>query len=168
LSPFYDESAPLPAEIWWEIYQQNRGLPMAPQTYAWTCSICSLDWLLRATGLEPYSDRITTAFQIGYPSCVDQWSGLKDTQCLVRVIETYGVGAVQEWVDWPRALQIAGSTAYILNSTTMYHFMGGRGLADWGGLWVANSAQGYKNVWETIDAGQFAALAPWQMVWLVR
>lgn len=168
MSPFDDELAPLPSESWWDTYQENRELPMVPQVYNWTCSICSLNWLQHATGLDPYADRIQTAYQIGYPSCVDQWSGLKDTACLVRVLESYGVEAVQEWVDFDRALDIASTTAYILNSTTMYHFMGGRGLTQWGGLWVANSAQGYRGVWESVSAEQFAALAPWQMVWLVR
>lgn len=141
---------------------------MAPQVYSWTCSIASTDWLLRATALDPYSSREKVAFELGYPSCVDEWSGLKDTNCIVRVLESFGVDAALEWVDWPRALEIASSTAYILNSTTMYHFMGGRGTTRWGGLWVANSAQGYKNVWETIDAAQWTTLSPWQMVYLVH
>jgi len=141
---------------------------MQQQDFEWTCSIRSLDWLLRATNLNPYSNVITAALEIGYPGCVDQWSGLKDTQCLVRVLESYGVDAVQEWVDWPRALEIAGSTAYILNSTSWYHFVGGRGVTNWGGLWVANSASGYRGIGDTIDAGQWASLPGWQMVYLVH
>jgi hypothetical protein len=64
---------------------------MAPQSYGWTCSICATDWLLRATGLDAYSTREKVAYEIGYPSCVDEWSGLKDTQCVVRALEAYGV-----------------------------------------------------------------------------
>jgi hypothetical protein len=141
---------------------------MAPQVKNWTCSICSLDWLLRATGLDPYSTREKVAYELGYPSCVDEYSGLKDTTCMVRVLEAYGVQAEIEWVDWARAVEIAASTAFIVDSTTMYHFMGGRGLTDWGGLWVANSAPGYKGVWDTVSSAQFALLAPWKFVWLVR
>lgn len=168
LSPFVDELTPDPPATWWDTYQENRDLPMPPQVYNWTCSIASTDWLLRATGLDPYSSREKVAYELGYPSCVDEWSGLKDTGCIVRVLESFGVDAVQEWVDWPRALEIASSTAYILNSTTMYHFMAGRGVTDWGGLWVANSASGYMGVGDSVDAGQWAALSPWQLVWLVR
>lgn len=140
---------------------------MPQQDFEWTCSIRSLDWLLRATGLNPYSTVISAGFELGYPSCVDQWSGLKDTQCLVRALEAYGVDAVQEWVSWDRALEIASSTAYILNSTSWYHFVGGRGARN-GGLWVANSAPGYGGIWDDVDAASFARLTPWQMVYLVR
>lgn len=141
---------------------------MAPQVKGWTCSICATDWLLRATGLDPNSTREKVAVGIGYPSCVDEWSGLKDTQCLVNLLSDYGVEARQEWVSWARALELASSTAYILNSTSWYHFVGGRGVAEWGGLWVANSALGYQNIWETIDQGQWNGLPGWQMVYLVH
>jgi hypothetical protein len=114
------------------VYDENRDLSMEQQDFSWTCSIRSYDWLLRATGLNSYSNVITAAFELGYPGCVDQWSGLKDTQCMVRALEAYAVDAVQEWVNWPRALEIAGSTAYILNSTSWFHFVGGRGVNDSG------------------------------------
>lgn len=168
MSPFEDELSPDAPEAWWDTYQENRDLYMPPQVASWTCSICATDWLLRATGLDPWSTREKVAYELGYPSCVDEWSGLKDTQCIVRVLESFGVDAVQEWVSWSRALDIAGSTAFILNSTSWYHFVGGRGLTEWGGLWIANSAQGYRGIWETIDAAQWNSLPGWQMVYLVH
>jgi len=140
---------------------------MAPQVYNWTCSICATDWLLRATGLDPYSSREKVAYELGYPSCVDEWSGLKDTQCIVRVLSDYGVQARQEWVSWDSALGIAASTAYILNSTSWYHFTGGRGMDD-AGLWVANSAPGYMGINEHVDQDDWNRLPGWQMVYLVR
>jgi hypothetical protein len=141
---------------------------MEPQQRSWTCSICAYDWLLRASGLDPWSDRIKAAYEIGYPSCVDEWSGLKDTYCLVNALEDHGVVAVQEWVDWPRAYELAGSTAAILNSTSWFHFVAVRGQTTWGGLWIANSAMGYGGIADTIDAAQWAGKPPWQMVYLVR
>lgn len=141
---------------------------MDPQVRSWTCSICSADWLIRATGLNPYSTREQVAYQIGYPSCVDEWSGLKDTQCLVRCLELYGVDAQQEWVSWGRAMELASSTAVILNSTSWYHFVGVRGTTDWNGLWLANSAMGYMGVTDTLNLTQWNALPGWQAVYLVR
>ena len=138
---------------------------MPPQVYNWTCSICACDWLLRATGLNPHSSREQVAYEIGYPSCVDAYSGLKDTLCLVDVFRHYGVEAHQEWVDWPRAYELAGSTAYILNSTSWYHFVGGRGTIN-GSLWVANSAPGYQSIWDVVSASDWNRLPGWQMVWL--
>ena len=141
---------------------------MPPQVKNWTCSICSTDWLLRATGLNPNSNREQVCAQIGYPSCVDEYSGLKDTECLQDVIEQYGVPTNIEWPSWERALEIASSTAFILDSLTMYHFMAGRGLTGGGGLWIANSASGYMGVYETIDQYQWNRLQPWKFVVLLR
>lgn len=162
---FEDELSPAPEETWWDTYQANRELYMAPQQRSWTCSICSTDWLLRATGLNPYSTREGIAQEFG--PCVDEFSGLKDTNCMVRVLESYGVQALIEWVDWRRAMEIASTTAFIVNSGGMYHFMGGRGVLG-NGLWVANSAAGYKNVYDSVSRAQFDALTPWKFVYLVR
>jgi len=140
---------------------------MERQTYGWTCSACATDWLLRATGLDPYSSREKVVGELGYPDCIDQYSGLKNTQCIVRVLESFGVEARQEWVSWDRALQLAVSTAYVLNSTTYYHFVGGRGVSG-EQLWVANSAESYRGIYSTINRAQFDSMPPWQMVWLVR
>lgn len=141
---------------------------MAPQALNWTCSICATDWTLRATGLNPYSAREQVAVHIGYPSCVDEWTGLKSTECLVSVFSDYGVESQIEWVDWPRLLEIAGDTTGVLNGLGWYHFVGIRGLTEWGGVWLANSAVGYRGVWETLDEQQFNALGPFQVVRLVH
>lgn len=140
---------------------------MPQQVYGWTCSICAADFLLRATGLDPYSTREKVAVQLGYPTCVDEYSGLKDTQCLVRLFGNYDVAAHQEWVSWSRAIELASTTTYILNSTSWYHFVSLRGLTDWGGLWIGNSAMGYKGITDTINQGQWNQWAgSWQVVWL--
>jgi hypothetical protein len=140
---------------------------MAPQERGWTCSICATDWLLRATGLDPYSTREKVAYEIGYPNCVDENSGLKDINCMIRVLSSFGVEARQEWVDWNRAVELASSTAFILNSTSWYHFVAGRGYSP-GVINIANSSEGYKGIYSTINASQWASLPPWQIVFLVR
>jgi hypothetical protein len=141
---------------------------MAPQVRGWTCSVCSLDWLLRATGLNPYSSREQVVGEIGYPGCIDAYSGLKDTQCLVRVLESYGVEARQEWLTYERAWDLASSTALILNSTSWYHFVAVRGPSD-AGLAIANSAEGYQGIYDTISYSQWMRWdGSWQAVYLVR
>jgi hypothetical protein len=140
---------------------------MPPQARSWTCSICSTDWVLRASGLNPYSTREQVAYQIGYPDCVDEWSGLKDTMCLLPVFEAYGVDAVQEWVDWERLVEVASSTTGVLNGLGWYHFVGIRGFAD-GVVAIANSAEGYDGVYSTLNEQQFYALGPFQVVRLVH
>jgi hypothetical protein len=167
LSPFDDELAPAPAETWWDYFNEHRDLAMAEQAFQWTCSVCATNWTVRATGLDPYADRISTGVGIGYPDCVDQWSGCKSTQCIVDVFESYGVGAVQEWIDWDRAVELCSSTAGVLNSTSWYHFVSIRGMSG-EQLWIANSAPGYRGIWDTISRAQFESLPPWQAVTLVR
>jgi hypothetical protein len=71
-------------------------------------------------------------------------------------------------VSWERALQIADETAFILNSTSWYHFVAGRGRTEWGGLWIANSAMGYRGIYDTLDAAQWAAMPGWQAVYILR
>jgi hypothetical protein len=43
---------------------------MAPQLYDWTCSSCSLDWLLQACYARE-SDREKTIYEIGYPDNIN-------------------------------------------------------------------------------------------------
>jgi len=33
-------------------------------------------------------------------------------------------------------------------------------------IWLANSAPGYRNVWETLDRSQYAALGAWRATWV--
>lgn len=157
-----------PPTTWWEYFQEHRDAPMPPQLRDWTCSICATDWVLRATGLNPWSTREQVCGQIGYPNCVNENVGLADTNCLIPVFEQYGVEAIQEWVEWGRLLEIAGSTTGVLNGLGWYHFVSIRGLTESGGVWIANSASGYRGVGETLSAEQFAALGPFQVVRLVH
>ena len=144
-------------------------MPVARQAQSWTCSICATDWVLLATGLDPNSTREKVAGEIGYPSCVNEQVGLADTQCVVRVFESYGVQAKQEWIDWARAQELCGTTTGVLNSTRWYHFVSIRGLTGDGRLWIANSAPGYDGIDEAIDQGQFEAWSgTWQAVTLAR
>lgn len=153
---------------WWDTFQTNRGMDMPRQSYEWTCSICSTHWTLVATGLDPYSTREKVAFQIGYPSCVNEQVGLADTNCLVHVFESYGVPTEREWVNFDRAYELASSRAGVINSTRWYHFVALRGVTGDGQIWIANSAPGYQGIYDTISRAQWDAWAgSWQMVTLV-
>jgi hypothetical protein len=159
--------APAPAS-WWDYFDQHRDLVMAPQVYDWTCSICASTWVLQATGAIPERSREATAMELG-PDCCNPAVGLVDTACLVEMFEAHGFVAHQEWVDWNRALKLCGETTGVLNSTYWYHFVGVRGLYGSNQLWVANSAPGYRGIWDQIGYSQFQAWAgSWQMVWLER
>jgi hypothetical protein len=156
-----------PDQGWWPHFESHRALEMPPQAFSWTCSICASTWVLAATGVSDQA-REQTAGEIGYPSCVNSSVGLADTRCLLDMFAQHGLVAHQEWVDWARAWQICSDTTGVLNSTSWYHFVAIRGTRN-GALWVANSAPGYRNIWDEITPGQFQAWAgSWQAVWLDR
>jgi hypothetical protein len=156
---------PPPPATWWDYFNHHRDLPMAPQVYDWTCSICAATWVLQATGLSPDQAREETAIQLG-ANCVNPDVGLTSTECLVNLFSDFGVEAAQAWVDWAWALEICAQTTGVLNSTDWYHFVAIRGVRG-DQLWIANSAPGYRGIWDTISRAQFEAWAgSWQAVWL--
>jgi hypothetical protein len=142
---------------------------MPPQTYDWTCSVCSFDWVIGATGTADLS-REDAAMLIGYPDCVDETYGLKDTRCLINAYAGFGLVARQAWVTFDQAYAIAQSTTGQLNGLGWYHFAALRGVdhMDVGELWIANSAPGYRGVYESLSRSQFNALGPFQVVYLAQ
>lgn len=153
---------------WWDYFDKHRTDPMPGQVRDWTCSACSVDWVARATALDPTSTREKVVGEMGYPGCIDEAMGLKDVRCAHRVMEGWGVQVGFQWVDWPMAYSLCESTTGILNSKTWYHYVAVRGVRN-GNLWVANSAPGWKGIWDDITPGQFNAWAgSWNLSWIVR
>ena len=137
---------------------------MAPQQYSWTCSICSYDWTLRAIGVP--SDRMTASAEIGYPHCVNETYGLMSADCLINAYhDVHGFNARQAWVTFEQAYSLARHYTGCINPIGMYHFMGIRGV-DNDRIWVANSAPGYKGVYDILDRERFNALGPVQVIYL--
>jgi hypothetical protein len=138
---------------------------MAPQSFEWTCSICSLTWVLQATATAPEITRVHVAAAIGYPHCVNEAYGLMSAQCAVDALAGFGLPATQAWVTFDEAYAIAGEHTGLINPTGLYHFMAIRGRqgAD---LWVANSAMGYGGVGELLPRSQFNAYGPVQVIYV--
>jgi len=158
---------PAPPQTWLDYFKAHRDWPMAPQAYSWTCSICASNWVLQATGISPDLSREQTAYDLGYPTCVNPSVGLADTQCMVNMFDRYGFDARREWLDFDRAYALCAETTGCLNSTRWYHFVAIRGVSG-DRIWIANSALGYKNIYDTISRSQWDAWAgSWQCVWLV-
>ena len=152
---------------WWPYFELHRGLYQPPQSRGWTCSACSIDWVFHSTGLNPESNREWVVGQLGYPDCINENVGLRDTACAVDLLSEYAP-TNQEWVGWDRAWELCSYTTGLLNSTTWQHFVAIRGTQG-GALWVANSAIGWMGIGETIDRGQFERWSgSWQIVWLVH
>ena len=142
------------------------------QWYDWTCSACSLEWLKRATGLvvpdDIYASRESTVYEIGYPHNINATYGLMNSSgaALRAVLDTYGVATEQNWLDFDTAYNLAQDTPGMMSGAAWYHWTGIRGV-DSGCIWVANSAPGYKGVYDHVSRDDFDRLGGFSVVWLV-
>ena len=147
---------------------------MAPQAYDWTCSVCSSTWVLQSLGvidpaIDSYTARSEVGTRMGYPNCVNETYGCMSTQCVKNVLEAYGIYTKSAYCTFDQAYAIMSHTTGTINPQGMYHFMGIRGVdySDTGTLWVANSALGYRGVYEEVNRLQFNSLGPVELVYVV-
>lgn len=138
---------------------------MAPQYYDWTCSVCSITWVLNAIGKTELT-REEVGATMGYPHCVNETYGCMSTKCVKDTFDWYDVYTAQAYVTFDQAYAIASQTTGTINPQAMYHFMGIRGVKN-GNLWVANSAQSYCGIWDEMNRSQFNSLGPVELVYLI-
>jgi hypothetical protein len=141
---------------------------MAPQVYGWTCSACALDWVLRSTGLDPASTREDTVYAIGYPDNINATYGLMDSSgsALREVYSQYGQQTQQGWLDFDAVYDLALRTTGQMSGAAWYHWVALRGVQG-DTIWIANSAPGYKGVWDNLNRSDFNRLGGFSVVWLV-
>jgi hypothetical protein len=144
---------------------------MLPQLYEWTCSVCSATWVLQSIGIidpniDQYAARDEVAQRMGVPNCVNPTYGCMSTQCVKDLFESYGLYSQSAYVTFDQAYAIMSHTTGTINPQGMYHFMAIRGV-DGGNLWVANSAPGYRGVYDALSRSQFNSLGPVELVYIV-
>jgi len=147
----------------------DPNTPMAPQETSWTCSVCALDWVLRATQVAADHTREKGLSEIGTPDNVNAAWGLMDGagSQLRRVYSSYGLNTVQGWLSFDEVYAAAGETTGQMSGGAWYHWVAIRGR-DGDHLLIANSAPGYKNVRDTLSRDDFNRLGPFSVVLLVR
>ena len=141
---------------------------MPSQAYEWTCSVAATTWVIQSTGtaysdVDPYTAREQVLAVLGYPSCVNEVYGAMSSTCLQDGLSTYGLESDQAWVTFDQAYAICSGTTGLINPTGQYHYMAIRGVSG-SDLWVANSAPGYRGVWDTLSRDQFNNLGPVQII----
>jgi hypothetical protein len=142
------------------------------QLYDWTCSACSLDWVKRARGMvitdDIYGSRETTTYEIGYPNNINPTYGLMDASGaqLQRVLEDYGQESSQSYLDFDTVYDLAQGTTGLMSGAAWYHWVGIRGVQG-STIWVANSAPGYKGIYDNLSREDFNRLGGFSVVWLV-
>jgi hypothetical protein len=143
---------------------------MPAQVYNWTCSVCSITWVLQATATafqdaDIYDARYAVGERMGYPSCVNPTYGCMSDQCVLDTLASYGLVARQAYVSFDQAYAIARTNTGTINPQGMYHFMAVRGTSG-SDIAVANSAQGYMGVYSTLSRSQFNALGPVSVIYV--
>jgi len=151
----------------------DPAVSMPAQLYDWTCSACSLEWLLRAYqssyGGDIYTNREQTVYDIGYPNNISPTYGLHDgSGAQLRRVFTERTGAEtgQGWLTFDQMWSIAAQgNGGMLSGVGWYHWVGLRGT-DGDALSIANSAPGYQNVWGVLDRASWNRLGPFSCVWV--
>jgi len=155
------------AGVVWDAWASMPG-----QLYDWTCSACSLEWVKRSTGLFPtndiYGSRETTVYEIGYPDNISADVGLHDASgsALRAVLEDYGQETNQSWLDFDTTYELAQGTTGMMSGASWYHWVAIRGVQG-DTIWIANSAPGYKSVWDNLSRSDWQRLGGFSVVWLV-
>jgi hypothetical protein len=90
-------------------------------------------------------------------------SGLRD---IIFNPDPWGVGTVAEsvWISsYDQLYELAATRAPLqLSGAAWYHHVAVRGVQG-DRIWIANSAPGYRGVFETIDRTQYATLGSWRV-----
>lgn len=147
---------------------------MPGQYYDWTCAACSTEWVERALGFERssdvYANRELVVYDIGYPNNINATYGLMDGSGaqLQRVLKEWtGRDSEQAYgLDFNAVYRIAEATPGLMSGAHWYHWVALRGVQS-GCLWIANSAPGYKGVYDVLTPAQYAQLGGFSVVWLV-
>jgi hypothetical protein len=142
---------------------------MPPQSADWTCSACSLAWVLRATAADTTADEWTTVYQIGTPQNINSTYGLMDGSGsqLQRVLADYNLDSEQSWLTFDQAYAIAGSNTGMMSGGAWYHWVAIRGVSG-NNIWIANSAPGYMGVSDILSRADFQRLGPFSVVWVTE
>lgn len=146
-------------------------MDQAPQLYSWTCSSASLDWVMRSTGIAPDYGRYRSAMEIGYPEQINAEQGLTNVngpgQALQDVLAQYGEDSAQAWLSFEEVFERTQTNTGMIAGVRWYHWVALRGTMG-GHLWIANSAPGYKGIWDLLSRADFERLGPFNTIFLTR
>lgn len=144
---------------------------MPGQLYDWTCSACSLEWVMRSTGIiapsDIYSSREARVYEIGYPNNINPTYGLmsSDGSALRDVLAGYDQDTEHGWLGFDTAYELATRTTGMVSGAAWYHWTAVRGVQG-DTIWIANSAPGYKSVWNNLSRSDWDRLGGFSVVWL--
>lgn len=145
---------------------------MPAQVYDWTCSACATEYVERGSGAARsdyvYGNREAVVYAIGYPDNVNSRHGLSDGSGaeLQRVLHEHaGLDTQQGWLSFDEAYDTYSRTFGLMSGGNWYHWVAVRGTSG-SNLWIANSAPGYRGVWDVLSRADFDRLRPFSCIWI--
>jgi hypothetical protein len=141
---------------------------MPRQQNNWSCSACSLAWVQRSTGINETASEISAIQDIGYPENINATYGLMSASGieLQNVLLADEQPSRQKWVTFDELYAIAQETTGMIGGGTWYHWVALRGVTN-DSIWIANSAPGWKGVYEILNRTDFNRLGPFNCVYLI-
>jgi len=117
--------------------------------------------------VNPAASESSAIDEIGYPQNINATYGLMNGSGveLQRVLADYGVATSQGWLTFDTVYAIAQQAPGCMSGGAWYHWVAIRGV-DSSNIWIANSAPGYKGVYDTLTREQFNALGPFSVVYV--
>lgn len=145
--------------------QFERETPISRQTSSWTCSAAALAWLNRAMGIDRATDEWAAVDLIGHPENINPEYGLMDGsgRRLMELLREDRGMAWTAWLDFAETKALSEDHAMLIGGARWYHWVGVRGTRN-DRLWIANSAAGWLNVFDTINSTQWRELGPFAAV----
>lgn len=145
--------------------EYDASEPQYPQSLDWSCSACSLAWLNRALGIQWATVEMSAVSYIGTPANINSTYGLMDGSGtrLVECLREQGAPAFNFWPSWEQAYELAVIMPLLLGGVGWNHWVGVRGVAD-GLLSLANSAEGWAGVYDTLASPDWDRLGPFAAV----
>lgn len=149
----------------------DPSYPRPVQGDDWTCSVHTTTWMLQATGHDvSFTDVKNRMLNTGRVS--PSW-GLSDANGpgVAQTLRDFAGGAPhienRGIVSFDDVAARAGHMAVGIGGRSWYHWSAVRGYdADRDVILLANSANGWKGVYQEMTRGQFANLGAMAMVWM--
>jgi hypothetical protein len=120
-------------------------------------------------GGDVYTNRQNVVYDIGYTGNINPAYGLMDGSGaqLQRVLEdTDAIGTDHGWLSFDDAYAIYSTTPGLMSGAGWYHWVAVRGVQG-SNLWIANSAPGYKGIWDQLSGYDYNRLGGFSNLWVV-
>lgn len=122
-----------------------------------------------ARGADIYANREQVVYSIGYKGNINPTYGLMDGSGseLQRVLkESTGYDSNQGYLSFDEMYELAAAgTPALMSGAAWYHWVGVRGV-EGDTLWIANSAPGYKSIWDNLSRSDWNRLGGFSVVYL--